>query len=63
MIVLKKDGHTTAPMDSVEEAKKLVSNGWKVWINKTGSKLDAKSEPKPKKSKKSKTSKTKAEAK
>ena len=52
MIVLKKDGHTTAPMDSVEEAKKLVSKGWKVWINKTGSKWDAKSEQKPKKSKK-----------
>ena len=43
MIVLKKDGHTTAPMDSVEDAKKMVSEGWKVWINKTGVKLDAKS--------------------
>ena len=55
MIVLKKDGHTTAPMDSVEDAKKMVSEGWKVWINETGVKLDAKSEPKPKaKPKKSK---------
>ena len=56
MIVLKKDGHTTAPMDSVEDAKKMVSEGWEVWINKTGVKLAAKSEPtpkaKPKKSKK-----------
>ena len=55
MIVLKKDGHTTAPLSSVEDAKKMVSEGWKVWINKTGVKLDAKSEPKPKaKPKKSK---------
>ena len=55
MIVLKKDGHTTAPMDSVEDAKKMVSEGWEVWINKTGVKLDAISEPKPKaKPKKSK---------
>ena len=55
MIVLKKDGHTTAPMDRVEDAKKMVSEGWKVWINKTGIKLDSKSEPKPKaKPKKSK---------
>ena len=52
MIVLKKDGHTTAPMDSVEKARKLVSEGWEVWINKSGSKLDVKPEPKPKKSKK-----------
>ena len=55
MIVLKKDGHTTAPMDSVEDAKKMVSEGWEVWINKTGVILDAISEPKPKaKPKKSK---------
>ena len=61
MIVLKKDGHTTAPISSVEDAKKLVSEGWEVWINKSGVKLDGKPEPKPKA--KPKKSKKKAEAK
>ena len=46
MIVLKKDGHTTAPISSVEDAKKLVSEGWEVWINKSGVKLDKKSKKK-----------------
>ena len=56
MIVLKKDGHTTAPMDSVEDAKKMVSEGWKVWINKTGNKLVKQGTPKatPKKASKKK---------
>ena len=49
-IVLKKDGHTTAPV-SREEAQKLVNEGYEVWMNKGGVKFDKKT---PKKSSKKK---------
>ena len=45
-IVLKKDGHTTAPINDFDEAQKLVNEGWEVWINKTGNKLVKQGTPK-----------------
>ena len=46
MIVLQKDGNTTAPMFDFDEAQKMVNDGWEVFINKTGNKLIKKTTPK-----------------
>ena len=52
MIVLKKDGNTTAPLKDFAEAQKLVNEGYEVWINKTGKKLEPKKAEKKSKAKK-----------
>ena len=38
MIVLKKEKNIK-PVQSFEDAQKLVDDGWEVYINKTGSKI------------------------
>ena len=53
MIVLKKDGHSK-PVKEFDEAQKLVNEGWEVWINKSGKKLEKKAKATPKKASKKK---------